>query len=71
MNKNQSGEIDLGKALGIFWDDKWLIILSTLIFVFVGAVYAILAPSIYTANATVQVEEKYTGGALKELSTIF
>ena len=71
MNKNQSGEIDLGKALGIFWDDKWLIILSTFIFVFVGAVYAILAPSVYTANATVQVEEKYTGGALKELSTIF
>ena len=71
MSKKQNDVIDLSKLLAVFWDRKRTIISTTLLFVVLGVAYAILAPSIYTANASVQVEAKYTGGALKDLSTMF
>lgn len=71
MSKKQNDVIDLSKLLAVFWDRKGTIIYTTLLFIVLGVVYALLAPSIYSANASVQVEAKYTGGALKDLSTMF
>ena len=58
MSKKQNDVIDLSKLLAVFWDRKRTIISTTLLFVVLGVAYAILAPSIYTANASVQVEAK-------------
>lgn len=71
MSKKQNDIIDLSKLLAIFWDRKKTIIYTIFSFVVLGIAYVLLAPSIYTANASVQVEAKYTGGALKELSSLF
>lgn len=71
MNKQQNDVINLGKLLGVFWDHRRTIIYSTVLFAVLGLTYALLTPAVYTANSSVQVDEKYTGGALKELSSIF
>ena len=71
MSKKQHDLIDLSKLLAVFWDQKKTIIYSTALFAFCGLGYALLAPSVYQANASVQVEAKYTGGALKDLSNVF
>ncbi|SEP81876.1 polysaccharide biosynthesis tyrosine autokinase [Basfia succiniciproducens] len=71
MSKKQNDVIDLTKLLGLFWDQKRIILLSTLLCAGLGLVYSLLAPSIYMATSSVQVEEKYTGGALQGLSSIF
>ncbi|OOF56414.1 polysaccharide biosynthesis tyrosine autokinase [Rodentibacter genomosp. 2] len=71
MHKKQNDIIDLSKLLAVFWDRKKTILYTILSFVVLGIVYVLLAPSIYNANASVQVESKYTGGALKEISSLF
>lgn len=71
MSKKQNDVIDLTKLLSLFWDQKRIIIFSTLLCVGLGLVYSLLAPSVYIATASVQVEEKYTGGALQGISSIF
>lgn len=71
MSKKQNDIIDLSKLLAILWDRKKTIISTTAIFAGLGLAYAFMAPTIYSANASVQVETKYTGGALKDISNIF
>ncbi|MCG3864910.1 MULTISPECIES: polysaccharide biosynthesis tyrosine autokinase [unclassified Photobacterium] len=58
---NQSDEIDLGKLFGILVDNRWNIIVITLLFTFIGIAYALLATPIYKADALIQVEQKSTG----------
>ncbi|MDG2915658.1 polysaccharide biosynthesis tyrosine autokinase [Bisgaard Taxon 10/6] len=71
MSKKQNDVIDLTKLLSLFWDQKRIILFSTLLCAGLGLIYSLLAPSIYMATASVQVEEKYTGGALQGISSIF
>lgn len=54
-------EIDLLALAGTLLDYRWFIILTTLLFVGLGASYAILATPIYQANAMLQIEERSTG----------
>ncbi|MGR4067814.1 polysaccharide biosynthesis tyrosine autokinase [Billgrantia sp. C5P2] len=49
--------VDLGRMLGMLLDNKWKIIILTLLFGFVGAVYSLLATPIYQGDALVQVEK--------------
>ncbi|PSV53447.1 polysaccharide biosynthesis tyrosine autokinase [Photobacterium sp. GB-1] len=58
---NNSDEIDLGKLFGILVDNRWNIIVLTLLFTFIGITYALLATPIYKADALIQVEQKSTG----------
>lgn len=58
---NNSDEIDLGKLFGILVDNRWNIIVLTLLFTFIGITYALIATPIYKADALIQVEQKSTG----------
>ncbi|PSV22662.1 tyrosine-protein kinase [Photobacterium leiognathi subsp. mandapamensis] len=58
---NTSDEIDLGKLFGILVDSRWSIIVTTLLFTFIGIAYALLATPVYKADALIQVEQKSTG----------
>ncbi|MGX2975277.1 polysaccharide biosynthesis tyrosine autokinase [Ursidibacter arcticus] len=72
MNKNNNNdEIDLMKLFGALLDHKWWIILFTLFTTLIGIGYVILATPIYTANASIQVETKSSGGVLKDFAGIF
>lgn len=71
MNENNNDEIDLTKLFGALLDHKWWIILFTLFTTLVGISYALLATPIYTANASIQVESKSSGGVLKDFAGIF
>lgn len=51
-------EIDLRELLGVVLDRKWLIICVTAVFFMAGVSYAVLAPPVYRAQATIQVESK-------------
>ena len=72
MNENNNNdEIDLAKLFGALLDYKWWIILFTLFTTALGIGYALLATPIYTANASIQVESKSSGGVLKDFAGIF
>lgn len=71
MNENNNDEIDLTKLFGALLDHKWWIILFTLFTTLVGISYALLATPVYTANASIQVESKSSGGVLKDFAGIF
>ncbi|MCM0612646.1 polysaccharide biosynthesis tyrosine autokinase [Marinobacter sediminum] len=60
-NAPQDDEIDLLGLLGPLWDGKWLIAAVTLVFTAIGVFYALVQPSVYRANALIQVEEKQGG----------
>lgn len=51
-------EIDLRELLGALLDRKWLIAVTTALFMVIGLVYVVWAPPIYQAQAMVQVESK-------------
>ena len=55
---NDDDEIDLMVLLGTLIDHKWLIAGITVVFMAVGAVYAVLATPVYQATALIQVEAK-------------
>ncbi|WP_447746953.1 polysaccharide biosynthesis tyrosine autokinase [Pseudomonas nicosulfuronedens] len=54
-------EIDLLGLFGTLLDHKWWIASITAGFMVVGAAYALLAPPVYRASATLQVEQKKPG----------
>ncbi|WP_163922347.1 polysaccharide biosynthesis tyrosine autokinase [Photobacterium sp. Alg240-V54] len=54
-------EIDIGKLFGILIDNRWMIVITTFIFAFIGISYALLATPIYKADALIQIEAKSTG----------
>ena len=53
---SQSQEIDLMALLGALIDRKYFIIALTVLFMFVGVVYAVLSQPVYQATAMLQVE---------------
>lgn len=55
---NKDDEIDLRELLGVLIDRKWLIVISTLVFLVGGALYVLLAAPVYQAQSMVQVESK-------------
>lgn len=60
-NKNSSAasdEIDLGYLLAICLDNKWRILLVTVIVTLIGVAYAWKATPIYRADALLQVEQR-------------
>ncbi|WP_234400164.1 Wzz/FepE/Etk N-terminal domain-containing protein [Shewanella marina] len=59
--QTQDDVIDLGKLFGILIDNRWMIIIVTMVFAIVGVSYALLATPVYKADALVQVEKKSTG----------
>ncbi|WP_416137154.1 polysaccharide biosynthesis tyrosine autokinase [Halomonas sp. HK25] len=54
---NGEQSIDLGRTIGMLLDNKWKIILTTLLFGLAGIVYSLLATPIYQGDALVQVEK--------------
>lgn len=58
---DDNDEIDLLALFGTLLDYRWLIILVTLAFSFLGIAYALLATPIYQANALIQIEERKGG----------
>lgn len=71
QNHKEDDQIDLEKLFGTLLDYKWWIAGSTALFASLGIVYALLATPIYTANASIQVEEKGGNGLFKEVSALF
>ncbi|WP_150539259.1 polysaccharide biosynthesis tyrosine autokinase [Actinobacillus vicugnae] len=67
----KNDEIDLMRFINVLLDNKYLILLCTIIFAALGLSYSILSTPVYTANAVVQVDEKKSGNILKELSDGF
>lgn len=67
--------IDLNKIFTLFFDAKWLIIVTVAIFALIGIGYAMVATPAYRANALIQIEEKSPGGVSNlmsdQLSDIF
>lgn len=55
-------DMSLNKIIGLLFDEKWLIISVTSLFIVIGVAYAILATPIYKADALIQVEDKSDGG---------
>ncbi len=69
MNNQDNKEIDIFKLLSSIFEYKRLIGATTLLCGVLGVGYSILTPSVYVANASVQVEEK-TANILKGLSDV-
>lgn len=69
--KNHEETLDVMKFLGILLDHKGWIALFTLLTTLIGAGYAFLAPPVYLANASIQIEDKSAGGALKDFAGFF
>ncbi|WMY74573.1 polysaccharide biosynthesis tyrosine autokinase [Buttiauxella selenatireducens] len=72
MNKNSksSDQIDLSELLGTLLDNKWKIVIITMLFTLVSIAYALLATPIYSASALVQVEQSAGSSVLSKLSDI-
>lgn len=60
-SQQPADEIDLLRLFSSLLDSKWLIIIITAAFTFIGATYALLATPIYKGDALIQVEEKSSG----------
>ena len=64
--------LDLHHYIGLFLENKWLILFLTLSGSLIGSTYAFLSTPIYKADALLQVEEqKSTLGALEEVTQLF
>jgi tyrosine-protein kinase Etk/Wzc len=59
--------IDIRDLLGVLIENRWLIILVTLISLMIGAYKAFTAVPIYRADGLLQVEENKSGGGLANL----
>ena len=59
---SSTDDMSLNKIIGLLFDEKWLIISVTSLFIVIGVAYAILATPIYKADALIQVEDKTDGG---------
>lgn len=71
QNHREDDQIDLERLFGALLDHKWWIAGITGLFSVLGVAYAILATPIYTANATIQVEDKSGTGLFKDISSLF
>lgn len=72
QSSSMADEIDLQKLWGLLVDHRWLIIGTTLIALFLGVAYGLLATPIYKADALLQVEDKQGGvPGFSELNELF
>ena len=72
QSSSMADEIDLQKLWGLLVDHRWLIIGTTLIALFLGVAYGVLATPIYKADALLQVEDKQGGvPGFSELNELF
>ncbi len=72
QSSSMADEIDLQKLWGLLVDHRWLIIGTTLIALFLGVAYGLLATPIYKADALLQVEDKKGGvPGFSELNELF
>lgn len=73
LKKTSSGntdEIDLGRLVGELIDHRKIIFSFTMIFVFLGILYALFGTPVYQANALIQVEQKQGNSILESLSQV-
>ncbi|WP_176082031.1 polysaccharide biosynthesis tyrosine autokinase [Paraburkholderia tropica] len=73
-SKITSEAIDLTNVLDILLENKFLIVISTVVFALVGTLYAVLAAPVYETNIVVQVEDSPDSaakGLLGDLSSMF
>ncbi len=63
-------EIDLGDLLGVLIENRWLIVGITLVALFMGAYRAFTAVPIYSADGLLQVEEKVSGLANLDVTSM-
>lgn len=65
-------EIDFGYLFGILLDNKWLIVITALLALGLGALYGMFATPIYKGDTLLQLEKKSSGvPGLSELNNIF
>ncbi|WP_048306039.1 polysaccharide biosynthesis tyrosine autokinase [Halomonas sp. PR-M31] len=68
---NQNDEtIDLGRLFGLLIDNKWKILIFTILFMLAGLVYALLVTPVYQGDALVQVEKTATSGNNSDLARL-
>lgn len=73
MNKSNSKNSDqpeLRELVGILQDNKWKIVIITVLFTLASIAYVLLATPIYSASALVQVEQSAGSSVLSKLSDI-
>lgn len=69
MNRQKNDEIDLSELVALLWNNKFRILLATLIFGSIGLLYAIVAPEQWTANAIIYQPKQRDTLALDRLRT--
>ena len=69
-SNNKSDQIDLRELVGILLDNKWKMVITTVLFTVFSIFYALLATPIYSASALVQVEQSAGNSVLSKLSEI-
>lgn len=62
--------VDLGRMLGLLLDNKWKILLLTLLFALGGLIYSMLATPIYQGDALVQVEKTGNSSGADEIAAM-
>lgn len=69
----EDDEIDLGALFGLLYARKGLIVFVTFVAVALGVAYALVTPSVYQADALLQLEKKSGGGLAvsADLSALF
>lgn len=70
QKNTQEETIDLSRLFGALYRRKWLIIVVTAIFAFIGIVQGMLATPVYQADALVQVERRNTVSPLGTVENI-
>ncbi|RLV60382.1 polysaccharide biosynthesis tyrosine autokinase [Parashewanella curva] len=61
VTQSANDQIDLGKLIGLLLDDKWRILIITMLFAAVGVAFALFSTPIYKSDALIQVEDKKGG----------
>lgn len=69
-NSNSNDQINLRDFIGMLLDNKWKIVIVTILFVLMSIAYALMATPIYSASALVQVEQSAGSSVLSKLSDI-
>lgn len=65
---DKSDQIDLGRLIGELIDGRWLIIITTSIFLVLAIIYCLFATPVYRADAMVQVEQNVGNSLLNNIS---
>lgn len=68
QHNNSSDQIDLYELLGALLDNKWKIVIITVLFTLVSIAYALMATPIYSASSLVQVEQNVGNNVLSKLT---